>query len=141
MSQVTEKTVTVKVKNHPRDMFYTGRQTREHLNGIMQYMSTKKTFPDYEAVKQFLGSVHVDDFVGVEHTTYKIESVDHATLTVEAITQNNERHHLGTEDISFALGIGYCEILYRDGKPYGIETEKQVKIKIVDHSKQSDESK
>jgi hypothetical protein len=33
------------------------------------------------------------------------------------------------------LGSGFCEILYRDGKPYGIETEKQVKVKIVDHSK------
>jgi hypothetical protein len=135
MSEVTEKTVTVKVKNHPRDMYYEGRQTREHLSGIMQYMSAGGKMVDVERVQSFLKTIKESDIVGVEHTTYKIESVDHATLTVEAITQNNERHHLGTEDISFALGIGYCEILYRDGKPYGIETEKQVKVKIVNHLK------
>jgi len=140
MSQVTEKTVTVKVKNHPRDMFYTGRQTREHLNGIMQYMSTKKTFPDYEAVKQFLGNVHVDDFVGVEHDQYKVEEVsEHSFIGMNIHTKQSQT--VSIEDLTLGLGSGYCEILYRDGKPYGIETEKQVKVKIVNHSKQSDESK
>ena len=140
MSEVTERTVTVKVKNHPRDMFYTGRQTREHLNGIMQYMSAKKTFPDYDAVKQFLGKVHVDDFVGVEHNQYKIEEVSaHSFIGLNIHTKQSQA--VSVEDLTIGLGSGYCEILYRDGKPYGIETEKQVKVKIVNHSKQSDESK
>ena len=140
MSQVTEKTVTVKVKNHPRDMFYSGRQTREHLNGIMQYMAAKKTFPDYEAVKQFLGNVNLEDYVGVEHNQYRVEELsDHSFIGMNIHTKQSQT--VSVEDLTMGLGSGYCEILYRDGKPYGIETEKQVKVKIVDHSKQSTDSK
>ena len=36
--------------------------------------------------------------------------------------------------ISLAMGSGYCDILYRKGKPYGIKTTKEVKVKIVDHT-------
>lgn len=140
MTQVTEKTVTVKVKNHPRDMFYSGKQTRDHLNGMMQYMASKKCFPDNDLVKAFLNTVNVGDIVGVEHNQYRVEEVsEHSFIGLNALSK--ERMTLSSEDLTMGLGSGFCEILYRDGKPYGIETEKQVKVKIVDHTKQTAESK
>jgi hypothetical protein len=134
MSEVTEKTVTVKVKNHPRDMYYEGRQTREHLSGIMQYMSAGGKMVDVERVQSFLKTIKESDIVGVEHNQYKVEEV-----SAESFIGLNVRTKLsqvvGVEDMTMGLGSGYCEILYRDGKPYGIETEKQVKVKIVNHLK------
>lgn len=140
MTQVTERTVTVKVKNHPRDMFYSGRQTRDHLNGMMQYMSSKKTFPDLDKVSEFLKTVHIGDYVGVEHNQYKVEEVaEHSFIGFDIHAKKAAT--INAEDLTMGLGSGFCEILYRDNKPYGIETEKQVKVKIVDHTKQSEESK
>ena len=140
MTQVTERTVTVKVKNHPRDMFYSGRQTRDHLNGMMQYMSSKKTFPDLDKVSEFLKTVHIGDYVGVEHNKYKVEEVaEHSFIGFDIHAKKAAT--INAEDLTMGLGSGFCEILYRDNKPYGIETEKQVKVKIVDHTKQSEESK
>ena len=140
MSQVTEKTVTVKVKNHPRDMFYSGKQTRDHLNGMMKYMASKKCFPDNDLVKAFLNTVNVGDIVGVEHNQYRVEQVSEYSFIGMNIL-SKERMTLSSEDLTMGLGSGFCEILYRDGKPYGIETEKQVKVKIVDHTKQTEASK
>lgn len=133
MSQVTEKTVTVKVKNHPRAMFYPGKQTRDHLNAIMQYMSEKKPFPDLKSVETFLKTVNVGDVVGVEHNQYRVEEVNSDRFLGENIL-TKACHALSPEDITMGLGMGYCEILYRDGKPYGIETEKQIKVKIINHT-------
>jgi hypothetical protein len=134
MSEVTEKTVTVKVKNHPRDMYYEGRQTREHLSGIMQYMSAGGKMIDVERVQSFLKTIKESDIVGVEHNQYKVEEVsDESFIGLNVRTKLSQV--IGVEDMTMGLGSGYCEILYRDGKPYGIETEKQVKVKIVNHLK------
>jgi len=134
MSKVTTQEVTVKVKNHPREMFYAGKQTRDHLNGIMKYMSYKKTFPDLECVANFLNTVNVGDYVGVEHNQYKVEEVsEHSFIGTNIHTKRLRT--VSAEDLTMGLGSGYCEILYRDGKPYGIETEKKVTVKIVDHTK------
>ena len=137
MAQVTEKTVTVKVKNHPRDMFYAGRQTRDHLAGIMQYMANGGKQLDLDRVEAFMKGVQVDDIVGVEHNQYRVEEVDqYSFVGVNTFTKRSVS--VSSEDLTMGLGSGYCEILYRDGKPYGIETEKQVKVKIVNHTKKEE---
>jgi len=134
MSEVTEKTVTVKVKNHPRDMFYMGRQTRDHLAGIMQYMSSGGKMVDIVRVINFMKTVKEGDIVGVEHNQYRVEEVqDCGFLGINVATKSSA--NVSTEDLTIGLGSGFCEILYRDNKPYGIETEKQVKVKIVDKTK------
>lgn len=149
MTQVTEKTVTVKVKNHPRDMFYSGRQTREHLSGMMQYMSKGGKLLDVERVQEFLKTVGVEQFVndkkvilvlGVEHNQYRVEELyQDSFIGMNILTK--EVKTLSAEDLTVALGSGFCEILYRDDKPYGIETEKQVKVKIIEHLKKEENAK
>lgn len=137
MAQITEKTVTVKVKTHPRDMYYPGKQTREHLAGIMQYMASKPVFPDPEKVEAFLKGVREGDVVGVEHNQYRATKVDNTELTGINIFTKREAT-LSVEDITMGLGSGYCEILYRDDKPYGIEHEKEVKVKVINHALNED---
>jgi len=45
-----------------------------------------------------------------------------------------EEVDLAFEDFSSALGMGFGEILERDGKPYGVSEDIELKIKIVDMS-------
>lgn len=140
MAQVTEKTVTVKVKDHPREMYYRGRQTTDHLQQMIKFMSTRSKVPDLDLVETFLKTVNIGDTVGVEHNQYKVEELNTRTFSGTNL-HNKTFTTLSPEEITIGLGTTFCEILYRDGKPYGIETEKQVKVKIVDHTKQSEEGK
>jgi hypothetical protein len=133
MTKVTTQEVTVKVKNHPREMFYGGRQTTDHLQQMIRYIALKQPMPDYGKVEAFVQTLKVDDIVGVNHNQYKVESIDPRAFTgVQFGTK--QLMTLSSEDITIGLGTGFCEILYRDGKPFGIETEKKVTVKVVDHT-------
>ena len=142
MAKVTEKTVKVKVVEHPRTMYYTGKTTRDHLHGRMVFMTGNGPPSNAKAVKKFLGRVKPDDIVGVDNTQYKVvrvednhkreEEVELSLIGINIFTKQEET--LSQAAISLALGSGYCDILYRNGKPYGIKTTKEVKVKIVDHS-------
>ena len=97
---------------------------------------------DAKAVKKFLGRVKPDDIVGVDNTQYKVvrvednhkreEEVELYLVGINIFTKQEET--LSQAAISLAMGSGYCDILYRKGKPYGIKTTKEVKVKIVDHT-------
>lgn len=142
MAKVTEKTVKVKVVEHPRAMFYVGKTTRDHLHGRMVFMTGKGPPSDAKAVKKFLKLVKADDIVGVWFSPYKVvrvednhkgeEEVEQCLVGINTITKQEET--LSWAAISLALGSGFCDVLYRNGKPYGIKTSKEVKVKIVDHS-------
>mgnify|MGYP006278464195 CR=1 FL=1 len=137
MPKVTTEEVTIKVKNHPREMFYGGRQTTDHLQQMIKYIALKEPMPDYAKVEAFVQTLKVDDIVGVNHNQYKVESIDTRAFSGQ---QRNGRQTvtLSAEDITIGLGTGFCEILYRDDKPFGIETEKKVKVKVVDHTKEEE---
>lgn len=76
MAKVTEKTVKVKVVEHPRAMYYFGKTTRDHLHGRMVFMTGNGPPSDAKAVKKFLGRVKPDDIVGVSNTQYKVVRVE-----------------------------------------------------------------
>ena len=133
MPKVTTEEVTIKVKDHPREMFYAGKQTTDHLQQMIKFIALKQPMPDYSKVEAFVQTLKVDDIVGVNHNQYKVESID--TRAFSGQQRNKQTVTLSAEDITIGLGTGFCEILYRDGKPFGIETEKKVKVKVVDHTK------
>ena len=54
MATTTTQKVKIKVKEHPRAGLYVGRQTREHLNGIMKFMASSPKIPDVDRVGAFL---------------------------------------------------------------------------------------
>jgi hypothetical protein len=144
MAKTETKTITVKVKHHPNEYLYLGRQCRDHLNGIMKFMASGKSIPDLEMNKEWLKKVKIDDIVGLEHSQYKITALETDCLSaINAMTKQEVR--ITPEDLTMAVGSGFAEILYRKGKPFGIKSTKKVKFTIIDHSvkdeKIKDESK
>ena len=140
MAKTETKTITVKVKNHPNEYLYPGRQCRDHLNGIMKFMSSGKSVPDLEMNKEWLKKVKIDDIVGLEHSQYKVTALESDCLrAINAMTKQEVR--ISPEDLTMAVGSGFAEILYRKGKPFGIKSTKKIKLKIVDHTVKDEEEK
>lgn len=133
--KVTTKTVTVTIKDHPRNIFYQGKQTRDHLLGIMQYMATKPATPDTTPLVALLRKMRQDDVVGIGFNAYTVESVDVENCSVTGKNMYTKTTETITESVlQLQHGAGFCEILYRNGKPYGIKTKKKVKLNILDYS-------
>jgi hypothetical protein len=137
MAKVTEQTVKVKVTKHPREMFYEGRSTRDHMSGMMEYLNGGPTVPDPKLIKRFVKGLKVGDTVGVEHNQYRVEQVTKENF-VGVDLKTKKEMDLTPELLTIAIGSGFAEVLYRNGKPYGIELEREVKIKIVNHTKEDE---
>ena len=140
MAKTETKTITVKIKNHPKDHLYLGRQCRDHLNGIMKFMSSGKSIPDLQMNQEWLKKVKIDDIVGLEHSQYKVTALEADCLSaINAMTKQEVK--ITPEDLTMAVGSGFAEILYRKGKPFGIKSTKKIKFTIIDHSVKEDETK
>jgi hypothetical protein len=68
---------------------------------------------------------------GVEHYQYRVGKASLRDIQVLVTDRSGNELELGKEYLDKQLAFGFAEILYRDGKPYGIETEKEVTVKIV----------
>lgn len=132
--EVKEETVKIKITKHPREMFYEGRSTRDHMEAQLNYLNSSPTVPDMAIIKPFIQSLRVDDIVGVEHNQYKVLKVTEDNF-IGLDMKRNDEFIPEYDRLTMAIGCGFAEILYRDNKPYGIEQEKEVKIKIVNHTK------
>jgi hypothetical protein len=137
MSQTTEQKVKVKVTKHPREMFYEGRSTRDHMVAQVEYLNTSPTIPDPKLIKGFVKKLKVGDIVGVEHNQYRVEEVTKESF-VGIDLKTKQEYHSEQDRLTMAIGMGFAEILYRNGKPYGVELEKEVTIKIVDRTKEQE---
>jgi hypothetical protein len=113
------------------------------LNGTLVY--------EEELSAQFFDSIVEGDIVGVglplglegkpAAYKFKILSVDKEADTMQArnVTWESEKHPeyvgeetaLTFENLSCALGIGFGEILMRDGKPFGVSEEIEMTVNIV----------
>lgn len=140
---ITEKKVTVQIKNHPRDVFYMrGTSTRDYLKGQLDALNAGYEDPDATKVREFLETVRVGDTIGVAYTAYKVEEINLSDCSLSLIDMTKRSRptaELGMGEIGFAIACGFAEILYRDDKPYGIELEKEYTIKIVKHNKSEEE--
>jgi hypothetical protein len=133
MTNTIEKKIKVKITKHPREIFYEGRSTRDHMNGLMQFLNTDPVIPNPKIVNKFLKTVRVGDIVGVEHNQYKV--VEFINSNISGIdVKTNKQKQISLEELTMALGSGFAEILYRDGKPFGIKLQKEVKVRITDNS-------
>lgn len=130
---IKDEVIKVKVTKHPREIFYEGRTTRDHMEAQLNYLNSSPVIPDMEKIKPFVQSLKVNDIVGIEHSRYRVTSVSEDSFVgvdskdVEFVPQKDR--------LTMAIGCGFAEILYRDDKPYGIDLEKEVKIRITDHTK------
>lgn len=145
---ITEKKVTVQIKENPRGMYYMrGQQTRDHLKARMEALNAGYDYdnPDFDKIREFLGTLQVGDTIGLDDTAYKVVKVNipECSLSLFNLTLakrgNPPAVDITSETIGFALACGFAEILYRDDKPYGIELEKEYTIKIVKREKEESE--
>ena len=137
MTEVTEQKVKIKVTKHPREMFYEGRSTRDHMNAQVEYLNSSPTIPDPKLIKGFLKKLKVGDIVGVEHNQYKVEEVTKERFSGIDLRSKQE-YQYDPDRLTMAIGMGFAEILYRNDKPYGIALEKEVTVKIVSHKKEEE---
>jgi len=112
---------------------------------------------DMEVSAKFFDSIQIGDVIGLglvkgfnevgenrhnEPAAYKFKVLDiskqNDTMKVRNVTFESEKGkhkglelELAFEDLSSALGMGFGEILERDGKPYGVSEEIELKVKIV----------
>ena len=139
MAVTTTQKVKIKVKDHPREGLYVGRQTREHLNGIMKFMTSSPKIPDLDRVGAFLKRLKKQDIVGIEYHQYQVIAVEGSSLRCTNVL-NKQEVVISPEDLTMAIGAEFADILYRNDKPFGIKSTKTVTVKIVDHSKKEEGS-
>lgn len=142
----TTKTVKVAVTEHPRHKRYPNSGTREFMCAQMMYVAGGGDISDSpsnrETVDRFAGTLRVGDVIGIGNYTYVIEDrggcgcspppYANDVALVARSTKTKQLASVPYSEAATALAIGYAEILYRGGKPYGVELEKEVTVKIVE---------
>jgi hypothetical protein len=99
------------------------------------YLNTSPTIPDPKLIKGFVKKLKEGDIIGVEHNQYRVEQANKENFTVSDVKTKRECQ-IDEARLSMAIGMGFAEILYRKGKPYGVALEKEVTIKIHNHTKE-----
>ena len=140
-SEPTVSIVKVKRASHPNEGKYQGRMTYDHnfaLITMSQNMTPEQMerfgepngIVDLERLNKFLNEVQVGDIIGVDTELYSVEG-----KTTDGLLCKNDLF-LKNKEIDTALGMGFCEILYRDKKPYGVS--ETVNVKILDYSQKKE---
>ena len=138
MAKVTEEKIKVKVTKHPREVFYGGAQRREHMAGMVEFLNSNPTLPDFNIVDPWLDTLEIDDVVGVDHNQYRVTDViDGGFVGIDL--RSNREFTSNADRLTMAIGSGFAEILYRNGVPFGTDLEKEVTVRTVDHTQPGDE--
>ena len=146
-----EEKVTVKVTQHPNEKKYKNIPTYETNLALMKFLSSltkeqsslfseRDLVLEEEKTIELYDDITKDDKVGIiipRHkdgrltpmqlsVVNKIEGEDYFVGKNEVL---NETYEVSFQDVSAALALGYCEILYRNDEVYGVEKEKEVTVK------------
>lgn len=149
----TDITVKGKIKKHPNEKLYPGRPCFETGNAFMQalecltedefnQMLNKTLIYDEESTAELFDEIKPGDIIGVcgheegigwVAKQWEVLSIDPESDTMECLTRYKpaEQRTLYFEDISIGMVLGLAEILLRDDKPYGIETEVEYKVRFL----------
>lgn len=138
MAQTVTEKVMVKVKKHPREMYYEGRTTMDHMGPLVEFLNTDPKVPDPDRNREFVSTLLPGDVVGVDCETYKVTETNGETFVGENIRKKGGEFNLEPEKFTMAIGAGFAEILYRDGVPYGTNTEREVTIRVTDYTRPDD---
>jgi len=163
--KVQERTITVKVRKHPSEKRYCGRENQELGSAMLKLLAVlddaeKKDFfastlvVDEEGTAADFDAVQVGDQVGIAlpfeegwcSTIVKVDAVPAGADTISGTDMYTEDEVSFTfEEASIARAMGYFEILYREdptakGKyePYGVQKEQQVKVAVYTPEEEED---
>ena len=139
---VVKRTVTVKVKEHPNAFRYPGSATGDYFHAQVDYMTSLSEgekelhslgalVRDPAKVMEFVDTVEVGDVVGVGMNTLEVESKGGMSLVCKNKLLKETGIDVSMMELDEAIGMGYAEILYRDGKPYGVDQTKEVNVTII----------
>lgn len=132
----------VKRRKHPNEEKYCGRMSYDYNKALINLsgnltdeervrFSSETEILNQERLDQFKNSLLPEDIVGIDIDVYKFKSNSKGGLVCGDTGKSQIDLFLTDKEIDIALAIGYCEILYRDNKPYGVS--ETVNIKIIDY--------
>ncbi len=141
-----------KRKYHPNDPKYQGcDSTQDSMMAEIRFFgsltpeqstlfSKDKLIATPEKTNEFWKTLQVNDVIGYKGNVYKLEEKSKTSLSLVkrklSKYRNEEPVYLTTSEkvskyeIDYALNIDFCEILYRDGKPFGVSDEVEYKVKV-----------
>lgn len=139
-----------------------GTALRKFLSDITEEQAEKFADKDFvfepEVTAEFYDSIIEGDIVGLgllyglneknepsahKFKILKINSGEDTMLARDVTYEHPKRNYKGQEieltfqDISCAFGMGFGEILERDGKPFGVSEEIEIKVNVYGESQEN----
>jgi hypothetical protein len=166
INQPTEKkepeTFKIKVKNkhHPNDDKYQEKSTFESNQAWTKLLTVaspeqmddlldRKLIIEPEDTEAFMTETIPGDIIGYAHARENevmytgrmtVLNSEGGCIVGEDLYRDKQTVVLSKSDVSIALATGFLEILYRDGKPFGIPEETEVEVRIHRHEHPASES-
>lgn len=161
LTKVKEETQTIKAKRkyHPLDEKYRGHDSgQETMVAEIEYLDSlnsdqsvafEKNKLIFDAIKldAYWNEINLKDILGYKGFRYLVEGKTKSTLSLNKI---KPKHYLSDPDeimydntfvdnnlkvskydLDYAMNIKFTDILYRDGKPYGMPEEFEYKVKVT----------
>ena len=146
-----------KVKVHPREHLYLGKTGYDYNKALlalmprmtedmMEQFETGDLVMDADKTLEFLSQVKIGDVIGVRHQRYQVKDLpepghqDHLLVEVVKPTKTEGVYErVGEPTVTFlkfgevdhARELGLLDILWRDGKPYGIDEFQDMTIVLL----------
>lgn len=145
-TSTTERVIKVKNKVNPRDYMYTGNEGLEHQQArtrvicalspddAMQLAMPSVSEELARETQELFNTVKVGDVIGYLASKLIISDVTEDEAGNAVLTTGDELLVASDSDVVLAHKMGLLEILYRDGKPFGIPEEREVKLIIHNKS-------
>lgn len=155
MKITEEQTIKIRRKQHPNAPRYPGRASHETSMTLSAFLS--KLSPsqlaqfddgylviDEDATAKFFDSILPGDVIGIAKyiegkglvsTCMKIERSENDILYGKApvYPQKEVDMEVTFEQVSTALAMGFAEILMRDDKPFGVDEEVELKVRLFEN--------
>jgi len=149
------------VQEHPREYLYQGKKGYEHNKALRELLQklTEDQIEDLgkgkertvllneNRTKEWISSVKTGDVIGVVETPYIVLSTDNQPSKIQVtkavrvpseysnpgvFKSTSQPMSLTAQEIDYACALGLLDILWRDGKPFGVEAELDTTI-ILTH--------
>ncbi len=146
---------TIPVDEHPKEHLYQGRTGIDHNLALMKFMFTlseeeKEAFvegtlvSDTEATRKAIEGILPGDFLGLYCNSYRVASKNGDELSLIPVKRVQVKNKVGQfketseepfiptfPEVDKARALDLLHVLWRDGKPFGVDAEKNINILLV----------
>lgn len=145
-------TRSIPADEHPNEHLYQGRTGIDHNLAMIKFMSTlteeqQEAFAedtlvfDLAATNAAIDAILPGDILGLYCNSYKVASKENGQLSLLPIRRVQVRNKVGQykelsdepflpsiAEVDKARSLGLLQVLWRDGKPFGVDAEKNINI-------------